>query len=149
MEVGGSQRLQFHLDAPHSVRIHPTEVPCSTMAIGLWRLNMPCPKPRGKWSFMVTPHLEETRQGNEIKHWPRHQVRSTPKWCRNNQSGVSFFLVSLNRRLWNLEKLIVPTRDLSFALRLFPERVARRLMAINHSWPRESLRARLDIPWNS
>lgn len=129
MEFGEiTNRLQFHLDEPHAVRIHPTEVPSlDTMAIG----------------FVTAQYAYAPNQGKMVIYGNAAPRRDSSKAMKSNidhgikyarlKNGVEIINVWSEYAFGFVKKDIVEFRDIDcpnqgsqFRSRdFFPERVAR------------------------
>ena len=129
MEFGEiTNRLQFHLDAPHSVRIHPTEVPSlDTMAIGFVTAQYAFAPNQGKMVIYgnAAPRRDSAKaMKSNIDHGIKYARLKNGVEIINVWSEFAFGFVK--SEIVEFREIDCPNQGSQFRSRdFFPERVAR------------------------
>lgn len=131
MEFGEiTNRLQFHLENPHSVRIHPTEVPSlDTMAVGFVTAQYAYAPNRGKMVIYgnAAPRRDSTKaMQSNIDHGIKYARLKNGVEIVNVWSEFAFGFVKQD--IVEFLDIDCPNQGSQFRSRdFFPERVARLL----------------------
>lgn len=153
MEFGEiTNRLQYHIESPHSVRIHPTEVPpLDTMAIGFVTAQYAYAPHKGR--MVIYGNAAPRRDSSKAQ---KHNIDHGIKYARL-KNGVEVINVNSEFAFGFVKKDIVEFRDIDcpnsgsqFRSRdFFPESVARIINGDHSKLSKEmSIDAIPEIPHN-